>query len=93
MTMINPIRNRIPGCDRHPVDRRRAVDRTTALMATDALSGLTFEALCDVIEAHIEARPDIDHARLMGLGNRLCRLADAAERADAANRAVLKKEN
>lgn len=51
-----------------------------AAMATDAMQGLSFSALCDVIEAHIEARPDIDHDRLMAFGNSMCGLADRVER-------------
>ena len=45
--------------------------KTCALMATDALRGLEFHALCDVVEAAIEARPDIDQARLAELARTL----------------------
>lgn len=53
---------------------------TTALMATDAMSSLSFAALCDVVEAHIEARPDITPEQLHNLANKLSRRADIAER-------------
>jgi hypothetical protein len=52
----------------------------TAMMATDAMQSLSFAALCDVLEAHIEARPDIAPDRLHDLGNKFGRRADAVER-------------
>ena len=55
---------------------------TTALMATDAMRSLPFQALCDVIEAHLEAMPhdQIDPARLDNLANKLGRIAHMAGR-------------
>ena len=54
--------------------------RATAMMATDAMTGLDFGPLCDVIEAHITARPDIDADRLHSLANILSRTADHPNR-------------
>lgn len=54
--------------------------KTTALMATDALRGLEFAALCDVVEAAIEARPDIDVDRLSDLAQSLDRRAWSMKR-------------
>lgn len=49
--------------------------KTCALMAADALRGLDFAALCDVVEAAIEARPDVNQARLAELARNLDRHA------------------
>lgn len=78
--MLNPIRNRIPGCNEHPHLRRLAKHRTTALMAADAMQGLDFDAACDVVEAHFEARPDVNAANLEALADRLRRMAWSKER-------------
>lgn len=67
---------------------RRAPPHTTctvnALMATDAMTSLPFAALCDVIEAHLEAMPhdQIDADRLDDLSNKLGRIAHMAARAE-----------
>jgi hypothetical protein len=50
--------------------------------ATEAMTALSFRALCDVIEAHIEAMPvdQVDPARLEDLANKLGRIAHMAGR-------------
>lgn len=70
----------IPGCETHPHLARLARHETTALMASDALRGLTADAACDVVQAHFEARPDTPPARLMALANALAQRADQIER-------------
>lgn len=70
----------IPGCEVHPRHRRRAHNEATALMASDALSGLDFRVACDVVEAHFEARPDVIASEMEALADRLRRMAWARER-------------
>lgn len=66
---------RLPGCETHPVEARRMNERNAAAMATDAMAALPFDTLCDVIEAHLEARPDADWRRQQALARALDRKA------------------
>jgi len=68
--MIDPRLQRIPGCE-----DRRPDTHTASMMATDAMAALPFDTLCDVIEAHLEARPDMHWRRLHGLATALDRKA------------------
>ena len=58
-------------------ERQRAV-AVDAFMTFQA--DLEFDQLCDAFTAAAEARPDIDPDLLTALGNRLCQMADEAER-------------
>jgi len=64
----------IPG-QRDPHLEHLAKYQADYLMAEDALRDLPFAALLHVVEAAIEARPDVDAAKLEAFANRIGRLA------------------
>jgi len=47
----------------------------TAMMVVEGLAAMSFDAMLDVVEAHIEARPDVDHEKLDRFCNRRGRQA------------------
>ena len=73
--MTKPLRLQpIPG-QHDPHLARIASQKANSIMATDALRDLPFAALLDVVEAVIEARPDVDGPALEKHSDRLRRIA------------------
>jgi len=60
----------IPG-QHDPHIERLARHSSAAAMLVDASAALDFDALCDAVEAAIEARPDTNPQRLEALANTL----------------------
>lgn len=69
------LRDRCLPDQRDPYMEKLLATKANSIMATDALRGLDFIALCDVVEAAIEARPDVDQKRLAELARTLDRRA------------------
>lgn len=61
-------------------DWRRQKDAVSIAMASDALTGLTFDQTCTAILGHMRLRDDVDPTALTDLSNRLGRIAHEAER-------------
>ena len=68
---------------RDPHLERLAKYQADFLMADDALRSLPFAALLEVVEAAIEARPDIDAGKLEAFANRMGRRAHMEGRNNA----------
>lgn len=62
------------------MNHRKETTSATSLMATEALAALRPRQLFDVVEAHIEARGDLDPGMLEAFADRLRRRAWAIER-------------
>ena len=61
----------------------QALDRQRAIAIEDVITfgaDLTPAEICEVFEATIAAWPAANHRIVMGLGNRLCGMADVMER-------------
>ncbi|MHA7852225.1 hypothetical protein [Roseovarius sp.] len=68
---------------RDPHLERLAKYQADFLMAEDALRSLPFAAVLEVVEAVIEARPDVDAKALEAFANRIGRRAHMEGRKDA----------
>lgn len=76
--MLNPIRNRIPGCDEHPHLAELERQDMQKAIALDALRRLPVAAALTVVDAYVEglSGATADPRRLMKTGNVICRRAD-----------------